>query len=331
MRIKELDAFRGIAAMAVVLYHYTTRYNQIFSADSFFNFSLGWLGVPLFFILSGFVIHLTIDRSFNAKDFLIRRFLRLYPTYWISLLLTLAVMILSGFMYKYSAFYVSKLDVLANFTMWHQFFHFKHIDGAYWSLLPELLFYCLMAFILFINKIKSFYWYNSILLLIGSIHIFFPIPIIGKILGIHYILLFMIGLCFYRIHQKKATKYEHLLIWLNLFVAVFLYQIEQQGNTVQLLFSTFIPIVLIFYLFIFKKLQFLGKYKLLVFLGNISYALYLVHQNIGYVIIKNLEDINFNRELSICIAILSSIFIAYLITYKIEPPFKKYIQKKIRH
>ena len=297
MRIKELDAFRGIAAMAVVLYHYTTRYNQIFDTSSKLNLSFGWLGVPLFFILSGFVIHLTIDRSISVKHFLIKRFVRLYPTYWVALTITLTVMLAAGSMFEHSYFHISKLDVLANFTMWHQFFHFNHIDGAYWSLLPELLFYCLMAFLLFIHKIKNFYWYNSILLLIGSIHIFFPIPIIGKILGIHYILLFMIGLCFYRIHQKKATRYEHFLILLNLIVGVVLYQIEQPTHTVKIIFVTFVPIVLLFYLFI----------------------------------IKSLEDFNFNRELSICMAILTSIFISYLITYKIEPPFKKFIQKKIRH
>lgn len=41
-----------------------------------------------------------------------------------------------------------------------------------------------------------------------------------------------------------------------------------------------------------------------------------------HVIIK-LLDINFNRELAVVVAILTSMFIAYLITYKIEPPFQK--------
>ena len=113
-------------------------------------------------------------------------------------------------------------------------------------------------------------------------------------------------------------------------VGVVLYQIEQSAHTRIIIFVTFVPIVLLFYLFIYKKFQFLGKYKLLIFLGNISYALYLVHQNIGYVTIKKLLDIYFNRELTVLIAILTSMFIAYLITYKIEPPYKKFI-KKITH
>ena len=83
MRIYELDAFRGIAAMAVVLYHYSTRYNEIFDVTSFLNFSFGWMGVPLFFILSGFVITLSVNRCKSPFEFLYRRFIRLYPTYWI--------------------------------------------------------------------------------------------------------------------------------------------------------------------------------------------------------------------------------------------------------
>lgn len=48
MRIKELDALRGIAALAVVFYHFTTRYNEIFNKEFAFNFAYGWLGVPVF-------------------------------------------------------------------------------------------------------------------------------------------------------------------------------------------------------------------------------------------------------------------------------------------
>ena len=81
MRINELDTFRGIAAMAVLLYHYTSRYNEFFDSTSVLSFSYGWMGVPLFFMLSGFVITLTVNRCKSPFDFLYRRFIRLYPTY----------------------------------------------------------------------------------------------------------------------------------------------------------------------------------------------------------------------------------------------------------
>lgn len=91
MRIKELDVFRGFAALAVVLYHYTTMYNKMCNVSSSWELPYGWLGVPVFFILSGFVIYLTVDKSKSAIDFLKKRFIRLYPTYWLCLLITLCI------------------------------------------------------------------------------------------------------------------------------------------------------------------------------------------------------------------------------------------------
>jgi len=137
MRIKELDVFRGLAAISVVLYHYTTRYNKIFDSSYSVNLKYGWLGVPVFFILSGFVIYLTVNKSEDALDFLKRRFIRLYPTFWVCLLITLGVEAFTGYFINE----ISVKDILMNFTMFHQFFGFEHVDGAYWSLLPELLFY----------------------------------------------------------------------------------------------------------------------------------------------------------------------------------------------
>jgi peptidoglycan/LPS O-acetylase OafA/YrhL len=56
-RLFELDVLRGIAALGVMLYHYTTRYDKLFGHQdtSYLDFSYGSLGVNLFFIISGFV------------------------------------------------------------------------------------------------------------------------------------------------------------------------------------------------------------------------------------------------------------------------------------
>lgn len=326
MRIQELDAFRGLAAMAVVLYHFTTRYSQIFNTETSLSFSYGWLGVPVFFILSGFVIHLTIDKCDSAKEFLIRRFFRLYPTYWIAVLCTLLVIVISGISSDFSFFQFSSLDVLMNFTMWHEFFGFHHVDGAYWSLLPELLFYLLMSFLFVVKSIDRYYLYNSALLLLCCVHYFFPLPIIGKILSLHYILLFMIGIAFYRLHTNRANFFEHIFIFLNLSIGVLLYNVAQPSVSVKLLFFLFFAVIILYYLFIYGKLKFLIAVKPLIFLGNISYALYLVHQNIGYVVIYQLEDI-IGHFFSMIIAIAIAIFLAYIITYKIEPTFRKGLKK----
>ena len=322
MRIKELDVFRGFAALAVVFYHYTTRYNELFNEQSSWQFAYGWLGVPVFFILSGFVIYLTVDKSKSAIDFLKKRFIRLYPTYWLCLLITLGVECFSGIFRGNPTW----KDILMNFTMFQQFFNFKHVDGAYWSLLPELLFYGLMAFLMKIKKVRSYYLYNAILLIVGMTHLVLPLPIIGKVLSIHYILLFMIGIAFYRIYNQINTRWDYAFIIINYIIGTKLYFIEHQSLSLKLLYIAFGLIIFLYYLFVKGYFAFLAKFRVFIFFGNISYALYLIHQNIGYIIISEIQDFT-GRNFAIFIALSISVITACLITFQVEPRIKPIIKK----
>ena len=89
-RITELDALRGFAAACVVIYHFTHRYNDMFQHSFHVPHWLhyGNLGVQLFFIISGFVIFLTLNRTQKATDFIVSRLSRLYPAYWVAIALT---------------------------------------------------------------------------------------------------------------------------------------------------------------------------------------------------------------------------------------------------
>ncbi|MEK4129107.1 hypothetical protein NYE67_05460 [Solibacillus sp. FSL W8-0474] len=86
----------------------------------------------------------------------------------------------------------------------------------------------------------------------------------------------------------------------------------------------------IFYLLINKKLRFLNTSPL-IFLGTISYSFYLVHQNIGYIIIFNLEKYGFNSEFFLIIPLAGSIILATLITYFIEKPIQKFVSNKSKN
>jgi len=331
MRIKELDAFRGIAAMSVVMYHYTERFNDIFNSSSLFNFGYGWLGVPFFFMLSGFVIKLTIDKCKTPKEFLLRRFVRLYPTYWICLSITLAVIFISKLNKVYPFFDIDTIDLMANFTMFHQLLNLDHVDGSYWSLLPELLFYLLMAALLWVKKVENILLYNSVLILICITHYFYPIPIVGRLLDLHYVLLFMIGINFYNLYRENKKPYFHYLIIINLIVGVFLYKAQHPGHSIKFLLICFAFFVVVFYAFIYGKLAFFGRIRPLLFLGIISYPLYLVHQNIGYVIILSLADVSvISRELALIISVGTSILLASAVTFYFEPPLKRIVKKIIK-
>ena len=138
-RLGQLDALRGVAALAVVLFHYSfgfvTRYAP--EATPLVWMPHGHLGVNLFFVISGFVIFMTLTRVQRPMDFVVSRFSRLFPAYWVAVGLTFAVVGVAGLPGKE----VTAWQALANLAMVHGLFRVPHVDGVYWTLEVELLFY----------------------------------------------------------------------------------------------------------------------------------------------------------------------------------------------
>jgi peptidoglycan/LPS O-acetylase OafA/YrhL len=135
-RYLELDALRGIAVLAVVFYHYTFAYDyhfKLFASNKFYLYH-GNLAVHLFFVISGFVIFLTLEKSKRKADFLVSRFSRLYPSYWVAMLVTLTV--ITVFPVPTLGHYTIK-EVAMNLTMLQGFTKIRLIDQVYWTLKME--------------------------------------------------------------------------------------------------------------------------------------------------------------------------------------------------
>ena len=146
-RVRLLDGFRLLAALMVVCWHYSglTHGNGQPSADirSLHPFAAyGWLGVELFFLISGFVIAMSaVNRS--VGEFAVSRFVRLFPAYWLGVLVTAVVLLIWPI-----AVHPPKLsDVGVNLTMLQEGFRVPSVDAVYWTLFAELRFYLLFAFV----------------------------------------------------------------------------------------------------------------------------------------------------------------------------------------
>ncbi len=145
-----LDAFRAVAIIVVAAYH------LIFLATLEFTgpneiipplprlFSYGFLGVEFFFMISGFVIFMTLARCATTQEFFIRRFARLYPAYIVSIPLIFVLMyILSYPHYERSLRDLITAPLLdAPLTLCATF-----VSSVYWSLVTEVRFYVLIALI----------------------------------------------------------------------------------------------------------------------------------------------------------------------------------------
>ena len=149
-RVFELDVLRFSAAVAVVLYHLTYRkigsqhlFEQIDTVTRF-----GYLGVNLFFMISGFVI-LWSAVGRTPAQFAISRFSRLYPIFWVAISITL---------YALWVFQGQALDlyrIFANMTMVAGYLNKEYIDGVYWTLQVELKFYVLVFILITLKQINQ--------------------------------------------------------------------------------------------------------------------------------------------------------------------------------
>jgi peptidoglycan/LPS O-acetylase OafA/YrhL len=146
-RVPELDLLRFTAAAAVVVFHFyvllpgATVLQRVVSEVGRY----GFLGVPLFFMISGFVILWT---AFNRSpgQFVLARLCRLYPSYWACVLITSAVLAAAGGAPPWR-------QIVTNLTMLHHLFGYESVDEVYWTLFIELKFYGLIFLLLLFRQL----------------------------------------------------------------------------------------------------------------------------------------------------------------------------------
>ncbi|MDM7832009.1 acyltransferase family protein [Cellulomonas edaphi] len=149
-RYAVLDALRFVAAAAVVAYHLTAFGSLAWGQPATEHFptlhrftAYGVFGVPLFFVISGFVILM----SASARDvpaFVASRVGRLFPAYWVAVIATGVLLVVLWPEGKA----IGTSRVLANLTMLQSAFGAGQVDGVYWTLWAELRFYVLVAVLL---------------------------------------------------------------------------------------------------------------------------------------------------------------------------------------
>ncbi|MEU6895702.1 acyltransferase [Streptomyces sp. NPDC046557] len=149
-----MDGLRLIAALSVLFFHWAgvNIHPEVWGARPgklmplFHAFaSYGWMGVQLFFLISGFVICMSCwGRS--ARDYFTSRVVRLYPAYWVGVLIT-AVVVNSASTVRAGRKSMSISEILTNLTMLERPLGVTEADGVYWTLWIELRFYLLFAIV----------------------------------------------------------------------------------------------------------------------------------------------------------------------------------------
>lgn len=326
-RLLELDGLRGLAALWVVLCHFTTRFHRVYehNGDIFFFFPHGLLAVHLFFFISGFVISITLERTSRVWDFAVNRFSRLFPAFWCAVAITFTAIKVFGLPGR-------EVDIktgLVNLSMMHILFRYKSVDGVYWSLQAELCFYFFVGllFALGLHR-RAVPIFTAIVVAATGCSYFRYKPYGGKawfltdhLLNFHYAHLFLIGLIAAEVFRAKRVRLVHAIAFA---VAVAAMALKYQANV----FIIHLGLISLFFTAVFYGSRLL-RFPPLLFLGSISYSLYLVHQNLGFILLRALKPY-FGANVSVAVALCVIGGVATALWYFVERPTGRWLRRFAR-
>lgn len=298
-RVEALDLLRLIAALAVVLFHFGFRGNNL----ELTNISLpeyevvlkyGYLGVQLFFVISGFVIAYSAEGR-TPIAFGIARFARIYPTFVLCMTITFFVVLLFG---------APRMDAtvkqwFANLFIMSELLRQPTLDGSYWSIVYEVVFYGWVFILLSLGLFKR---ENYPFIIVTWLAISIVDRSFLHLGALRYGLLtdqsafFCAGLALYAIYREGYNRTNVLLLALTAVMCLsqaFLMSAWNRANYHVDYNDTVIAIVCLAIIAMVALTIRLPRLPissgLLLAIGGLTYPVYLLHQHIGYVLFNLFE------------------------------------------
>ncbi len=339
-RVGEIDLLRFIAALVVVFFHYAFRghadgrYSDLPYPELAPIAKYGYLGVELFFLISGFVILMTAS-SGSLRKFTISRIVRLYPAYWACCTLTfLAIMIMGN-----GRFEATLGQFLVNLTMLNEFTGIASIDGVYWSLAVELTFYAMVAAVLFTRQLGRVEWFLAAWLIAAAILDFYPVDRLRQWLITDSAPYFVGGAVCYLIHSSGVTLARGALLTAAWIIGL-IHSLTPLPKLARLYGSEFSPVVvglIVTGCFAVMLMVALGRTfgigrRNWITVGALTYPLYLLHQYIGYMML-NLGYPYLNRHVLFWSTLGAMLAAAYAVNGMIEQRYsrvlKQFLEKRL--
>jgi peptidoglycan/LPS O-acetylase OafA/YrhL len=286
----------------------------------------GFLGVNLFFIISGFVILMTAQHG-CLRRFLVSRVTRLYPAFWACCTLTAVVVGLADD----PRFIVDFSQWLINMTMMSGFVGVSSVDGVYWSLFVELKFYLLVLVLIYFGQIGHVEKYLWLWLAAALLLWLRPLPFFYTLLIPQYAPYFIAGSAFYLVFREGWSASKLLLVILSYASSVLMVHDEwtrTQAYYAGVSFDFNIIAGAVTSFFIIFLLLATGKtrrfsHPAFVYFGALTYPLYLIHQNAGYILLNKFAGGGQPPILLLIEVIVFMMLIAYLVHRVMERRYAK--------
>jgi peptidoglycan/LPS O-acetylase OafA/YrhL len=331
-RMASLDLLRLVAALSVLAFHYLFRGA---ASDSFLDAGypsaapiaiFGYLGVNLFFLISGFVIAWSAEGK-SWRDFAVARFARLYPGYLVCMTATFAMLLLARDprLPADLAGYIANLLMLAP-ALGHPF-----MDGVYWSIVLEIVFYGWIALLLMTGLFQRrrlpviAAWLaisaaNEFVLNSGALRMallteyapFFA----GGMLAQHLV-------AKGRSIEAMVLALAALLLSCDTLTVTRDWMQAHYGVSLSLaqLLGANIVIHTLFIAAVFLRRR-IAPTPFIMLLGGLTYPLYLLHQNVGYLALNALAP-HLGRWLALALVTGAMLTAAWLVCRFVETPVRK--------
>lgn len=320
-----LDTLRGFASLWVVFFHlnevipYQSNIYQMIA-------KVGWLGVPIFFVMSGYCIQLTAKRESSAINFLWRRFCRIYPPYLASLILvaivTISVKLIIG-ANDVAVWPKTLAGGIATLTlMTKPATHVETVNWVFWSLSYELIFYLIIGITLLRRQML---W--PILFFITGLSLITKLSDIPGLFFLSHWAIFSLGVALFEF--TKGERSLSLILMVANVIGIWM------RHPVEVHVVAVLATISIYYSTCYKDLW-LWRENLLSKIGIWSYSLYLIHVPIGVFVLLRWRKGIWLSSLPLHIAydlgvVAGCIAFSYLFFKLIEQPAMEMGKKNIYH
>ena len=361
-----LHSLRGFAAVAVLLFHWEQFFpaaghwlQQFVSAETMFDpttyIGFGWLGVPLFFILSGWLLGAQVIAGSLSTQFLrrfwLRRVLRIYPAVWAELLVLLLVAgAIPGLVTKAS------YDTLSfQFLLWVNLppVMVQPLNGVWWTLPVELGFYLILPLLGLMSRfvdwrvmllsalLITLSWRSWIFLSANVDSYVVALPILDSLIGVLFT--FMLGFSMNFLPGVLSSRAKRLLFWCGAVLLLGLMQWQLNlneeywtGHWILVVWPPMVALAIALLVFSLREptseWRWLGS-KALVWLGHVSFGIYLWHFQVMRALVllwPELWNTPSTSLLALVISLTATLAMAALSYYCVERPLMAWGKRRFK-
>jgi peptidoglycan/LPS O-acetylase OafA/YrhL len=302
MRIRHIDVLRGVAAIMVAAFH-LEKSSQL-PPESFHYGGYGYTGVQIFFVISGFILPYSLFKAHyrlrNLGVFLLKRVVRIHPAYISAILIGVALTIATGRTLEPIGALLAQL-VFANGPLGLPF-----SSAVFWTLAVEFQFYLLTGLV-YPFVIKS----NARCLLLAAVSAALSFATDDEGLLIRWLPFFCCGMLIFNL---RCTGMPRKVFWPSIFALLALASIS--CGLPQSIAAASAALFILY-------ADFNGEtalHRILLFLGTISYPLYLIHWDLGRMALRLSRHVPGVAEVPVLAGLAFSILCAWLLSELVEKP-----------